>query len=113
MRAHPDNNHFIAQSSGNYIAIFDAESPFKMNKKKRFEGHKIAGFNVKCCISPDGGIIASGAANGSIHFYDWYMVKKLGRIHNHKRVCMDVSFHPLLPSMLASCSWDNTVIIYE
>lgn len=34
LKAHPDQKHFLAQSNGNYIAIFSTQKPYKMNKKK-------------------------------------------------------------------------------
>lgn len=40
LKLHPTSGHFLAQSHGNYIALFSVNRPFKMNKAKRFEGHK-------------------------------------------------------------------------
>eukprot|EP01114_Cavostelium_apophysatum_P011629 TRINITY_DN25982_c0_g1_i1.p1 TRINITY_DN25982_c0_g1~~TRINITY_DN25982_c0_g1_i1.p1 ORF type:complete len:199 (+),score=38.07 TRINITY_DN25982_c0_g1_i1:356-952(+) len=34
IKSHPDNKHFLAQSNGNYIAIFSTTQPYKLNKKK-------------------------------------------------------------------------------
>lgn len=51
--------------------------------------------------------------DGSVHFYDWHTSRKVSRIHGHKKVCLEAVFHPLLPSTVASVSWDNMLIIYE
>lgn len=42
LKLHPTSGHFLAQSHGNYIALFSVNRPFKMNKAKRFEGHKVS-----------------------------------------------------------------------
>jgi WD40 repeat protein len=34
VRAHVNQKHFIAQSNGNYIAIFSTKKPYKLNTKK-------------------------------------------------------------------------------
>jgi hypothetical protein len=34
IKVHPDNKHFIAQSNGDYIAIFSSSPPFKLDKGK-------------------------------------------------------------------------------
>ena len=41
LRVHPSEMHFIAQSSGDYMAIFSTKRPYKLNKLKRYEGHKV------------------------------------------------------------------------
>ncbi|XP_075700345.1 WD repeat-containing protein 25 isoform X2 [Rhinoderma darwinii] len=38
---HPKENVFAAQTNGNYIALFSTQRPYKINKKRRFEGHKV------------------------------------------------------------------------
>lgn len=34
LRVHPLNTHFVAQSNGNYIAIFGSEKPWRLDKRK-------------------------------------------------------------------------------
>ncbi|XP_069064434.1 WD repeat-containing protein 25 isoform X2 [Pleurodeles waltl] len=38
---HPKERAFAAQTNGNYMALFSTQRPFKINKKKRYEGHKV------------------------------------------------------------------------
>lgn len=35
---------FVAQTNGNYMALFSAQRPYRINKKKRYEGHKVSFF---------------------------------------------------------------------
>ncbi|XP_028294484.1 WD repeat-containing protein 25 isoform X2 [Gouania willdenowi] len=37
---HPQQDAFVAQTNGNYVAMFSSQQPYRMNKRRRFEGHK-------------------------------------------------------------------------
>lgn len=41
---HPQEDSFVAQTNGNYIALFSSQKPYRMNKRKRYEGHKVTKF---------------------------------------------------------------------
>lgn len=62
-------NTILAQTNGDYIAMFHADRPYRLNKRKRFEGHKVSGHPVRCSASPDGALICSGDADGVPHIY--------------------------------------------
>ncbi|CAG8699281.1 16197_t:CDS:2 [Funneliformis mosseae] len=69
LRIHPSKNHFIAQSNANYIPIFGMNKPWKLDKRKRFEGHLVNGHPIKCNFSPEpdlGRFIVSGDSNGGL-----------------------------------------------
>ncbi|KAF5890927.1 WD repeat-containing protein 25, partial [Clarias magur] len=40
LAVHPHEDAFVAQTNGNYIALFSSQRPYRMNKRKRYEGHK-------------------------------------------------------------------------
>lgn len=115
IREHPTTSHFLAQSNGNYIAIFSSNPPFKLNKYKRFEGHFVSGFHVKFDISPDGSLIYSGSANGQIYLYNWNTAALIRTLTptNSSSPVIDVECHPLLPSTIASCDWQGNVIVWN
>ncbi|CAN7995372.1 unnamed protein product [Ixodes hexagonus] len=69
LEALPPGNTFLAQSNGNYVALFDAARPYRLNKKLRFEGHTVGGHAVRCSASPDGALLCSGDAGGVAHVY--------------------------------------------
>ncbi|CAI9740565.1 repeat-containing 25-like [Octopus vulgaris] len=60
---HPRENTFLAQSQGGYIALFSSKSPFKMDKSKRFEKHKLLGYKIGFDISFDGRYVSSGSSD--------------------------------------------------
>lgn len=135
---HPQGRHFVAQSHGDYIAQFSASPPFRLNKYKvgvraalrvaalrvaahterppsqRFEGHRSAGYSVRCSFSADdGAMLASGSSDGCLFVYDARTARVLRRLRAHEAACLDAAFHPALPSIVASCSWDGDVCVFR
>lgn len=43
---HPLDDSFVAQTNGNYVAAFSSQRPYRMNKRRRYEGHKVGGNSV-------------------------------------------------------------------
>ena len=39
---HPVEEGFVAQTNGNYMALFSGLRPYRMNKRRRYEGHKVS-----------------------------------------------------------------------
>lgn len=68
----------LAQTNGDYIAMFDAQRPYRLNKKRRFEGHKVSGHPVRCSASPDGALVCSGDAEGVPHIYSAHRTTTVG-----------------------------------
>ncbi|KAK6934358.1 WD40 repeat [Dillenia turbinata] len=98
IRSHPFDPYFVAQSNGNYIAIFSSNPPFKLDKCKRFEGHEVSGFPIKCNFSMDGERLISGSSDGSIYIYNYRSSKLIKKISSHEQACIDVALHPLMPN---------------
>ncbi|CAK9301499.1 unnamed protein product [Gordionus sp. m RMFG-2023] len=62
---------FYAQTNGNYIAIFSVRPPYKMNKRKRFQGgHTVDGFSVDMDQTPNSKYLISGSSDGKIYIYN-------------------------------------------
>lgn len=87
---HPQDDSFVAQTNGNYIALFSAQKPYRMNKRKRYEGHKVEGYAVQCEWSSDGTILATGSSTGSVHFYESQSARSLLTLHAHQQACVCV-----------------------
>ncbi|THU74396.1 hypothetical protein C4D60_Mb04t32890 [Musa balbisiana] len=112
VRYHPSDCCFVAQSNGNYVAIFSARPPFKMDKYKRYEMHGVCGFPIKCNFSLDGKQIASGSSDGCIYFYSYKSSELLRKVKAFDQACIDVAFHPLIPDVVASCSWTGEISVF-
>ncbi|CAG5866517.1 unnamed protein product [Menidia menidia] len=110
---HPQEETFVAQTNGNYIAVFSSQTPYRMNKRRRFEGHKVEGYAIQCDLSLDGSILASGSSTGSAHFYDYHNARMLHTLQAHSQPCLCVSQHPVLPTTVATCDWGGEIKIWE
>ncbi|KAL3503354.1 hypothetical protein ACH5RR_037803 [Cinchona calisaya] len=113
IRYHPIDPYFVAQSNGNYIAIFSSNPPFKLDKYRRYESHGVFGFPIKCNFSLDGDMVASGSTDGCIYFYGSKSSGLIKKVKAHEQACIDVSFHPVVPTVVATCSWDGKVCIFD
>uniref|UniRef100_A0A7N0UY72 WD repeat-containing protein 25 n=1 Tax=Kalanchoe fedtschenkoi TaxID=63787 RepID=A0A7N0UY72_KALFE len=111
IKSHPSDPHFVAQSNGNYIAIFSSLHPYRLDKYKRYEGHGVGGFPVKCNFSFNGDIIASGSYDGNIYLYNYHSSLLMKKIKVYEQPCIDVAFHPIMPNVVATCSWSGDVSI--
>lgn len=113
VRSHPFEPFFVAQSNGNYIAIFSLSPPFKLNKYRRYESHGVSGFPIKCVFSLDGEKLVSGSSDGSLYFYDYRSSELVRKIKAYEQACIDVAIHPVMPNVTASCSWNGEVSVFE
>ncbi|CAH9110318.1 unnamed protein product [Cuscuta epithymum] len=113
IRCHPSDAYFIAQSNGNYIAIFSTSPPFRLDKYKRYESHSVTGFPIKCNFNLDGTIIVSGSSDGYIYFYNSKSGHLNKKIKAYDEACIDAVFHPVMPNVVASCSWNGEVSVFE
>ncbi|OAY79133.1 WD repeat-containing protein 25 [Ananas comosus] len=113
VRYHPTDASFVAQSNGNYIAIFSARPPFKLDRYRRYEGHGVWGFPIKCNFSLDGRELTSGSSDGSIYLYDYKTARLLRKLKAFNEACIDVVYHPVKPNVIASCSWNGEVSVFE
>ncbi|XP_020775194.1 WD repeat-containing protein 25 [Boleophthalmus pectinirostris] len=109
---HPVEESFVAQTNGNYLALFSSQRPYRMNKRRRYEGHKVEGFAVQCSFSPDGTLLASGSSSGSAHFFDFHSGQMVHTLRAHNQACVSVSPHPVLPTTTATCAWDGEVKVW-
>ncbi|XP_042599231.1 WD repeat-containing protein 25 isoform X2 [Cyprinus carpio] len=110
---HPLESSFVAQTNGGYIALFSAQRPYRINKRRRYEGHKVEGFAVHCGFSADGSVLVSGSSTGSVHFYDFQSSRTLSTLHAHQHACVCAALHPIIPAVMATCDWTGEIKIWS
>jgi pre-mRNA-processing factor 17 len=110
---HPNGKFFVGQSQDNQCLVYSAINRFKLNKKKRFLGHKNAGFACQIGFSPDGRYMMSGDAEGRCFFWDWQTSKVYKKLKCHDQVTIGCVWHPTEPSRVATCSWDGTIKYWD
>ena len=57
--------------------------------------------------------MVTGSADGYVYFYNYRSAQLIKKYASHKGVCSDVVYHPFLPSVVATCGWDDVVSIFE
>ena len=113
LHAHPWDKTFLAQSNGDYVVIFSTSKPYRLNRYKRFEGHSVRGNPLQFSISPDGMLVCSASACGSVFFYNYSTASLVKKVGVSSEPTIAVSCHPTLPSTLACSSWDGAVHILQ
>ncbi|KAL4444508.1 hypothetical protein ABPG74_016801 [Tetrahymena malaccensis] len=111
---HPTEKFFAGQCSDNKIQIYDTKGGnFRLNKKKLFKEHVSSGYAIGLDFSPDGQFLCSGDAEGRAYFWDWKSGKNYKVIQAHDQVCIDIRWHPIETSKVATCGWDGLIKYWD
>ncbi|KAK8809283.1 hypothetical protein WA171_000867 [Blastocystis sp. BT1] len=114
VRKHPTEEVFVAQSAADYLALFQSTKPYRLNRTKRYGGHKVSGYKIGFSFSPDGEIIVTGSTGGSLYFYDYHTSRILDVMRAfNKCACMCAEYHPRLSSAIAIGSWDGKIAVLK
>jgi len=95
------------------IVTYDCKNGLKQNKSKTFSGHSNQGYGCGLSFSPDGQYIASGDAEGKMWFWNFKTGKNFRTLKVHEGVCIDLDWHPLDSSKVATCGWDGLVKLWD
>ncbi|KAJ3227709.1 hypothetical protein HDU81_006529 [Chytriomyces hyalinus] len=109
----PSKKFIACQSLDNQILIYSAKDRFKLQRKKVFKGHLIAGYACQPGFSADGRFLMSGDSEGKVWFWDWKTCKVFKKFKAHENVVMDCQWHPHEASKVATCSWDGTIKYWD
>lgn len=111
---HPSGEFLACQSMDNSIVVYSAGESVSLHRKKRFTGHITAGFACQVGFSPDGHHLVSGDGEGQLWFWDW----RSGRFNKKMKAheggpAIGCVWHPLHPSLMATCGWDGLIRLWE
>ncbi|KAJ8355685.1 hypothetical protein SKAU_G00184790 [Synaphobranchus kaupii] len=109
----PNGKWLACQSMDNQILIFGAQNRFRLNKKKIFKGHMVAGYACQVDFSPDMSYVVSGDADGKLNIWDWKTTKLYHRIKAHDKVCISALWHPHETSKVLTCGWDGQIKLWD
>ncbi|XP_077179801.1 WD repeat-containing protein 25 isoform X2 [Paroedura picta] len=73
----------------------------------------VEGFAVGCEFSPDGTLLVTGSSEGKVFFYSYRTARVARTLPAHGSACVAATFHPVLPSLLATCGWDGEIKIWQ
>lgn len=113
LQAHPYRHEFYAQSNANYIVIFSGRRPYKCNKRKRYETHRVDGNKVQFDVSPDGSLLCSASSEGQVVLYDCDTSTALKRVCVSDSSCCAVSWNPHTPSTIAVSDWSSNITVLK
>uniref|UniRef100_A0A2P2HZU8 Pre-mRNA-processing factor 17 n=1 Tax=Hirondellea gigas TaxID=1518452 RepID=A0A2P2HZU8_9CRUS len=109
----PNKKWLACQSMDNKIVIFSALDRFKMNRKKTFTGHMVAGYACNLDFSPDMSYLISGDADGKAYVWDWKTTKLYQKWKAHNDVCIGILWHPHETSKIATAGWDGLIKYWD
>lgn len=110
----PNNKRLLCQSMDNKIQAFTCHSnKFKLDNKKVFKGHMVAGYACVPEFSCDMSLVISGDADGKIFFWSWSSGKIITTLKAHDNACISVLWHPHERQKLISAGWDNLIKIWN
>jgi pre-mRNA-processing factor 17 len=113
MQLHPNERHFVGQSVDNRLVVMEARGGFRLNRRKKFIGHINSGYSCAITFSPDGQFIGSGDSNGRAWFWDWRTSRNYRTLQGHEDACVGLDYHPIIPSMVATCGWDGVAKLWD
>ncbi|CAH0693385.1 unnamed protein product [Chilo suppressalis] len=111
--ASPNGKWLACQSMDNKVIVFSALNRFKMNRKKTFTGHMVAGYACSVDFSPDMSYLVSGDADGKCYIWDWKTTKLYKKWKAHDGVCISALWHPHEPSRLLTAGWDGVIKYWD
>ncbi|XP_045493848.1 pre-mRNA-processing factor 17 [Colias croceus] len=109
----PNGKWLACQSMDNKVVVFSALNRFKMNRKKTFVGHMVAGYACSVDYSPDMSYLVSGDADGKCYIWDWKTTKLYKKWKAHDGVCITSLWHPHEPSRLLTAGWDGVIKYWD
>ena len=109
----PNDKWMLCTNLDNQITTYSAQDRFKLNRKKCFKGHVVAGYACQPGVSPCGNFVMSGDTDGRLWFWDWKTCRVFRKLKCHDQVCIQAIWHPVEPSRVATCSWDGTIKYWD
>uniref|UniRef100_UPI00358E4ADD pre-mRNA-processing factor 17 n=1 Tax=Myxine glutinosa TaxID=7769 RepID=UPI00358E4ADD len=109
----PNGKWLGCQSMDNQILVFGAHNRFRLNKKKVFKGHMVAGYACALDFSPDMSYVISGDADGRLNVWDWKTTKLYSKLRAHDGVCIGCLWHPHETSRIITCGWDGLIKLWD
>mmetsp|Transcript_38419 Transcript_38419/g.80835 ORF Transcript_38419/g.80835 Transcript_38419/m.80835 type:complete len:673 (+) Transcript_38419:63-2081(+) len=111
---HPSEKFMVCQSLDNRIVVYQAGERYSLQRKKKMEGHNVAGYACDIAISPDGRFVCSGDSNGKLFFWDFKRTRMLQKYHAHdKGPSIGAVWHPVEPSTMFTCGWDGVIKMWQ
>lgn len=113
MALSPSGRWLLGQSLDNQVLVYETVPRFRQHKRKYFKGHLNNSFACQVGFSNDGRTVVSGDSNGLVWFWSWNSCRKAATLEAHDGVCIGAQWHPVLPSVLATCGLDGVIKLWK
>eukprot|EP00731_Ephydatia_muelleri_P032029 Em0023g536a len=110
---HPNGKWIACQSMDNQIKVYGVHNNFRLNRKKTFRGHIVAGYACQTDFSPDGSFVLSGDADGKLTLWEWKTTRIFTRFKAHDKVCIGCQWLPHETSKVVTCGWDGFIKLWD
>lgn len=107
----PDGKHIALQCMDNSVLVLQGHGKFRLNTKKRFSGHNVAGYGIGIEFSPDGKTLISGDSRGFVFFWDWKTSRMVTKMKVSPKVMSCVVAHPQEASMVAAAGISGEIYL--
>jgi pre-mRNA-processing factor 17 len=108
-----DGKWLACQCMDNQIMIFGVHNNFRLNRKKSFKGHMVAGYACQVNFSPDGSFVISGDADGKLNIWEWKTTRLFSKFKAHNGVCIGCMWHPHETSKVVTAGWDGLIHLWD
>ncbi|CAI8025898.1 Pre-mRNA-processing factor 17 [Geodia barretti] len=109
----PNEKWLACQSMDNTILVYGVHNNFRLNRKKNFKGHMVAGYACSADFSPEGSLVVSGDADGKLTVWEWRTTRIVTRFKAHDSVCISCLWLPHETSKVISCGWDGKIHLWD
>lgn len=74
---------------------------------------QVEGYAVGCECSPCGDLLVTGSADGRVLMFSFRTASRACTLQGHTQACVGTTYHPVLPSVLGTCSWGGDIKIWH
>ncbi|KAG9510213.1 Pre-mRNA-processing factor 17, partial [Fragariocoptes setiger] len=91
----PNNKRMLCQSMDNKLYTLTCQNRYKLDTKKVFKGHMVAGYACVPSFSCDMRMAVSGDADGKIFFWDWASARIISSFKAHDNRISNIEMNML------------------
>lgn len=79
---------------------------------RRYTGQSSGFYTIHSCFGPDNSFIASGSEDNKVYVYHILRENPIAELTGHSRTVNCVTWNPVYPKVLVSCSDDSTLRVW-
>lgn len=109
-KANPVLISFLASAHPSYCGVNSHPSQVACSV---YLSPQVEGYAVGCECSPCGDLLVTGSADGRVLMFSFRTARRACTLQGHMQACLGTTYHPVLPSVLGTCSWGGDIKIWH